>query len=216
MAAAAVTALAVGARQQQARSFGRESRDEDDDFEEDLTVARLDEDKYKEWRSMMGLPEAEEKVDEEAGVAPDPLNVKVTLGTKHFDITPALRDHVNERLDHVLERFGQHILSVDTHLEVLRNPRGKDEKHSAELVAAVRPGYGKKTVYVRVKATTHDMYLSINDMSHQIERKVRQLKERVTKGVKHRKDGSTAERLEEAERSAQTMTLDEELESFTG
>jgi ribosomal subunit interface protein len=124
-------------------------------------------------------------------------NVKVTLSTKHFDITPAIRDHVDERLDHVMERFGLHILSLDSHLEVLRNPRGKDEKHSAELVAAVRPGYGKKTVTVRVKATSHDMYLAINDMTSQIERKVRQLKEKVTKGMKHPKQGDVSSLLGE-------------------
>lgn len=200
MAAAAVvvagrrTALAVGSKNTQgklARSFGREKRgleDEEDDIEEDLSVSRLDEEKWKEWRSMMGLDETSEEVDAEADVAPDPSNVKVTLGTKHFDITPAIRDHVNGRVDRVLERFGQHIISIDTYLEVLKNPRGKEEKHSAELVAAVKPGYGAKVVYVRVKATTHDMYLSINDMTHQVERKVRQLKEKVTKSVKHRKE----------------------------
>jgi ribosome-associated translation inhibitor RaiA len=125
-------------------------------------------------------------------------------------------------------------MSLDTHLEVLRNPRGKDEKHSAELVAAVLPGRGKKTVYVRVKATSHDMYLSINDMTHQIERKVRQLKEKVTKGMKHQKkndassrsvegalltelpgyDGLDSSELEEAVRTASSMTVDEALESF--
>ena len=43
------------------------------------------------------------------------------------------------------------------HLEVLKNPRAKDEKYAAEVVAFVMPGNRKKTVPVRVKATSHDM-----------------------------------------------------------
>jgi ribosomal subunit interface protein len=235
MAAAAVVlagrraTLGLGARdgsqRARARSFGREKVVmQDKDLE-----AKLD-----DWREEMGVPASDATVDGEADAADDVdlSKIKVTLSTKHFDITPALRDHVDERLKHVMGRFGKNILSFDTHLEVLRNPKGKDVKHSAELVAGVRPGYGKKTITVRVKATSPDMYLSVNDMTHQIERKVRQLKEKVTKGMKHSKqsdagtllmelpgyDGADSSDLEEAVRTAQTalpMTVDEALESFS-
>jgi ribosomal subunit interface protein len=237
-AAVVVTArratLAVGGSQRPlARSFGREKGG--------LETVEDAEERYNDWRSSMGLTiEADDEDDDDDefdSTAPlDSSKIKVTLSTKHFDITPAIRDHVNERLNHVAERFGDHILSLDTHLEVLRNPRGKDEKHSAELVAAVRPGYGygkrsRKTDTVRVKATSHDMYVAINDMTHQIERKVRQMKEKVTNKIKHSKskdegsllselpgyDGPVPSDLDEAVRDAQTsapMTMDEALESF--
>lgn len=217
--------LAIGGSQRpMARSFGREKGG--------LETAEEHEMRYNDWRAEMGVTVGGAKDSGKSGsVAPlNPSKIKVTLSTKHFDITPAIRDHVDERLAHVAERFGDHILSLDSHLEVLRNPRGKDEKHSAELVAAVRPGYGKKTVTVRVKATSHDMYLAINDMTHQIERKVRQMKEKVTKNIKHAKrdegsllsvlpgyDGPVPSDLDEAVRFAQTaapMTMDEALESF--
>jgi ribosomal subunit interface protein len=228
MAAAAVVVAArratlatAGSQRPLARSFGREEK----------TIV---EEEPGAWSRVE--VEVETEVEEEAADA-DSSNVKVTLSTKHFDITPAIRDHVYERMDHVVERFGKNLTSLDAHLDVLRNPKGKDVKHSAELVAAVRPGYGKKTVYVRVKATSHDMYLSINDMTSQIERKVRQLKEKVTKGRKHARPNDSSLRssqsitadfpgytgpdmtsdLEEAVANAQTMapmTLDEALDSF--
>jgi ribosomal subunit interface protein len=112
-----------------------------------------------------------------------PSKLQVSLSTKHFEVTPAIRDHVDEKIKKVLERFGPYILTLDTHLDVLRNPKGKDEKHTAELVAAVRPGYSSKTVRVCVKETSDDMYLAINQVTQQLERKVRQLKE---KGQKKR------------------------------
>jgi ribosomal subunit interface protein len=221
--------LAIGGGQRPvARSFGREKGG--------LETAEETEMRYNEWRSSMGVTvepadQVEDDDDDDDVSALDPSKIKVTLSTKHFDITPAIREHVDERLTHVAERFGDHILALDSHLEVLRNPRGKDEKHSAELVAAVRPGYGKKCVIVRVKATSHDMYLAINDMTHQMERKVRQMKEKVTKNIKHAKrsdegsllselpgyDGPVPSDLDEAVRDAQTsapMTMDEALETF--
>jgi ribosomal subunit interface protein len=221
MAAAAVVVagrratLGLGARdgskRPRARNFGREK------------VFMKDGDLEANTTTVDGKADAAEDVDLS--------KIKVTLSTKHFDITPALRDHVDERLKHVMGRFGKNILSFDTHLEVLRNPKGKDVKHSAELVAGVQPGSGKKTVTVRVKATSHDMYLSVNDMTKDIERKVRQLKEKVAKERKNPKqsdpgslvmelpgyDGADSTDLDEAVRTAQTalpMTLDEALESF--
>merc|ERR1719379_682304 len=115
-----------------------------------------------------------------------PSTLQVSLSTKHFEVTPAIRDHVDEKIKKVLERFGPYILTLDAHLDVLRNPKGKDEKHTAELVAAVRPGYSSKTVRVCVKETSDDMYLAINQVTQQLERKVRQLKEKGQKSVTRR------------------------------
>jgi ribosomal subunit interface protein len=189
--------------------------------------------RYDQWRSEMGVTI---DADDEDSPATLPGNmgqsdIKVTVSAKHFEMTPAVRAHVDERFEHVIDKFGDRLLSLDAHLEVLRNPRGKDEKHTAEVVAQVRPGYQKRTMYVKVKSTSSDMYVAINDMTHQIERKVRQLKEKDTKKIRHNKYsadeglleelpgyvGSLTDGLDEAVRTAQTtppLSMDEALESF--
>merc|ERR1719482_1586604 len=136
-----------------------------------------------------GVKEAvEEDVEYESALG----EIKVTVSTKHFEITPAVQEHVNAKLQHVAERFGDHLFAIDAHLEVLRNPSAKGEKHSAELVADVKGGWTLnkgKSQTVRVKATGSDMYVAINDSTKQLERKVRQLKEKHTNQMRHGKEG---------------------------
>jgi ribosomal subunit interface protein len=130
---------------------------------------------------------------EEASADPPRKQVKSTLSTKHFNLAPDVRSHVDAQLEHLLQKFGSHILSLDTHLSLIKNPRAVDEKYSAELVAAVRPAYRMKTVTVRVKAKSHDMNQAIHDMTHQMERKVRHLKEKVMKVRRHSATGGISE-----------------------
>jgi ribosomal subunit interface protein len=173
-------------------SFGREAVVEKGSPAAQKIALDIDAAKLAEWRAIVDLPAGPEEVDGGADEAEsmDSPKIKVTMAKKHFNyLGPALKEHVNTKLAQITERFGKHILSLDVHLEVLKNPRAKDEKYAAEVVAFVMPGNRKKTVPVRVKATSHDMFLAVNDMTNQIARKVRQLKEKVTKGMRHPGEG---------------------------
>jgi ribosomal subunit interface protein len=160
-----------------------------------LETVEEQEARYVEWRSSMGVtvdPLAKgvkEAVEEDVEYESALGGIKVTVSTKHFEITPAVQEHVDAKLQHVAERFGDHLFAIDAHLEVLRNPSAKGEKHSAELVAEVKGGWTvRKSQTVRVKATGHDMYLAINESTKQLERKVRQLKEKATGKMRHGKE----------------------------
>lgn len=99
-------------------------------------------------------------------------NISYVISGNNIDITPALDDYVNKKLDKIVGKLSSSaIQECDVHLSVNKNPKVK-EGHTAEVVT-----YLKGTV-IRCAETTEDMYASIDNVTDRLAAKLRKYKER--------------------------------------
>lgn len=95
-----------------------------------------------------------------------------------FDLTDAIRTHVESRVESTLGVFSRDILTVTVRLEDINAGRGGIDKRCSWVVAIRRRGV------VVAEAVHEDMYAAIDKVASQIRRPVlRQLSRRLT----HRK-----------------------------
>jgi len=103
-------------------------------------------------------------------------NISYVITGNNIDITPALDDYVNKKLDKIVGKLSSSaIQECDVHLTVNKNPKVK-EGHTAEVVT-----YMKGTV-IRCADTTPDMYASIDNVTDRLAAKLRKYKERRLEG----------------------------------
>ncbi|KAG5193143.1 ribosomal protein rpS22, plastidal [Tribonema minus] len=104
-------------------------------------------------------------------VMQDSARKPVLITGNNIDVTPALMDYVNKKMDKVVEKLGGVVTKVDVHLSVNKNPRIADG-HVAEVTC-----YAKGTI-IRATEHTDSMYSSIDLVSDRMGRKLRKYKER--------------------------------------
>eukprot|EP00558_Chaetoceros_sp_UNC1202_P012920 CAMPEP_0197232854 /NCGR_PEP_ID=MMETSP1429-20130617/1073_1 /TAXON_ID=49237 /ORGANISM="Chaetoceros sp., Strain UNC1202" /LENGTH=239 /DNA_ID=CAMNT_0042690995 /DNA_START=53 /DNA_END=772 /DNA_ORIENTATION=- len=99
--------------------------------------------------------------------------VNYVITGNNIDVTPALNDYVNKKLDKTVGRLsaGGSIQECDVHLSVNKNPKVKDN-HTAEVVT-----YVKGTV-IRCAEESSDMYASIDLVTDRLAKKLLKYKER--------------------------------------
>lgn len=101
----------------------------------------------------------------------------VAVTGNNIDLTPALTDYVNSKLDKVMGKLSSSGLVQDTdvHLTVNKNPKVKNA-HKAEVVTSV------KGTVIRCAEESPDMYASVDLVTDRLARKLLQYKERRLEG----------------------------------
>lgn len=97
--------------------------------------------------------------------------MKLVLQSKNIEITDAIRDYVNHKIEKAVSHFEQITTSVDVNLSVAKNPR-----IAASQVAEV-------TIYangatIRAEEASEHLYASIDLVADKISRQLRKYKER--------------------------------------
>lgn len=117
--------------------------------------------------------------------------MKTTVTGRHIDITPALRAHVEERLEH-LARYSGRPTEASVVLTV------EKYRHQAEVTLNV------DGVVIQAKEETPEMYASIDRVVAKIERQLKKYKDRLQRR-RPRRAARSAQR--EAVAPPQTATL---------
>lgn len=106
-----------------------------------------------------------------------PVKVPITISGDNIDLTPALSDYVNQKVDRTLGKLSSvsAVSHCDVYLTVNKNPK-VEAGHTAEVVTTL-----KGTTF-RVAESSPDMYASIDLVSNRLARKLRKYKERRLNG----------------------------------
>ena len=96
--------------------------------------------------------------------------MKVLIHGRNLEITPALREYTNTKLERVTSHFGDAIREADVHLSVARNPRVPQQ--TAEVTV-----FANGTV-IRAQERSENLYASIDLVASKLARQLRRFKER--------------------------------------
>ena len=97
--------------------------------------------------------------------------MKLVIQGKNIEITDAIREYVNQKMEKAVSHFQNLTMEVDIHLSVARNPR-INPKHTAEVTI-----YANGSV-IRAEESTESLYASIDLVADKIARQLRKFKEK--------------------------------------
>ncbi|KAL9181315.1 hypothetical protein ACHAXT_010120 [Thalassiosira profunda] len=106
-----------------------------------------------------------------------PVKVPITISGDNIDLTPAISEYVNAKVDRTLGKLSSvsAVSHCDVYLHVNKNPK-VEMGHTAEVVTTL-----KGTTF-RVAESSPDMYASIDLVANRLARKLRKYKERRLNG----------------------------------
>ena len=96
--------------------------------------------------------------------------MKLLIHGRNLDITPALRDYTQTKLERATAHFGDAVREADVHLSVARNPRVPQQ--TAEVTV-----FANGTV-IRAQERSENLYASIDMAAGKLARQLRRWKER--------------------------------------
>jgi len=96
--------------------------------------------------------------------------MKLLIHGRNLEITPALRDYTQSKLERATAHFGQTVREADVHLSVARNPRIPQQ--TAEVTV-----FANGTV-IRAQERSENLYASIDLVAGKLARQLRRWKER--------------------------------------
>lgn len=97
--------------------------------------------------------------------------MKLVIQGKNIEITDAIREYVNQKVEKAVSHFQTLTTEVDIHLSVARNPR-INPKQTAEVTI-----YANGSV-IRAEESTESLYASIDLVADKIARQLRKFKEK--------------------------------------
>lgn len=97
--------------------------------------------------------------------------MKLVIQGKNIEITDAIREYVNQKIEKAVSHFQSLTTEVDVHLSVARNPR-INPKQTAEVTI-----YANGTV-IRAQESSENLYASIDLVADKIARQLRKYKEK--------------------------------------
>jgi len=97
--------------------------------------------------------------------------MKLVIQGKNIEITEAIREYVNHKIDRAVTHFQALTTEVDVHLSVARNPR-INPNQIAEVTI-----YANGTV-IRAEESSENLYASIDLVADKIARQLRKFKEK--------------------------------------
>lgn len=97
--------------------------------------------------------------------------MKLVIQGKNIEVTEAIREYVEQKIDKAVSHFQSLTTEVDVHLSVARNPRIASSQ-SAEVTV-----YANGSV-IRAEEKSENLYASIDLVADKITRKLRKFKER--------------------------------------
>jgi putative sigma-54 modulation protein len=98
--------------------------------------------------------------------------MKLVIHGKNIEITDAIREYVQSKIEKAVSHFQTITNEVDVHLSVARNPR-INPRQAAEVTI-----YANKTV-IRAEESSESLYASIDLVADKISRQLRKYKERL-------------------------------------
>ena len=96
--------------------------------------------------------------------------MKLLIHGRNLDVTPALRDYTETKLDRAIHHFDDLVQEADVHLSVARNPR--DPQQTAEVTV-----FANGTV-IRAQERSENLYASIDLVASKLARQLRRFKDR--------------------------------------
>jgi len=111
--------------------------------------------------------------------------LNVVIQGKNIDVTTALRNYAQEKIERAVGHYTQITSEVDVNLSVERNPR-ISASQSAEVTL-----YANGTV-IRAEERTENLYASIDRVADKLARQLRKHKERIQLDRKHSPKTSVA------------------------
>jgi putative sigma-54 modulation protein len=90
--------------------------------------------------------------------------MNLTISGHHLDLTPAIRDHVQNKLERIKRHF-DHVIDVAVILTVDKLPE-KEKRQKAEINLRLR---GKD---IHVESIAHDLYAAIDTLIDKLDRQV--------------------------------------------
>ena len=96
--------------------------------------------------------------------------MKLLIHGRNLEITPALRDYTQTKLERATHHFGDSVREADVHLSVARNPRVPQQ--TAEVTV-----FANGTV-IRAQERSENLYASIDLAAGKLARQLRRWKER--------------------------------------
>ena len=96
--------------------------------------------------------------------------MKLLIHGRNLEITPALRDYTQSKLERATAHFGETVREADVHLSVARNPRIPQQ--TAEVTV-----FANGTV-IRAQERSENLYASIDLVAGKLARQLRRWKER--------------------------------------
>lgn len=112
--------------------------------------------------------------------------MKLVIQGKNIEITDAIREYVNQKIEKAVTHFQTMITEVDVHLSVARNPR-INSRQVAEVTIYVNGAV------VRAEEGSENLYASIDLVADKIARQLRKYKEK--RSSKHQPSLKVAEEL---------------------
>jgi len=110
--------------------------------------------------------------------------MKLVIQGKNIDITDAIRDYVNQKIEKSVSHYQTMITEVDVNLSVARNPR-ITSKQIAEVTIYVNGSV------VRAEESSENLYASLDLVADKVARKLRKYKEK-----RHDKNHSSVKTIE--------------------
>lgn len=93
--------------------------------------------------------------------------MQISISGQHLDVTPALREHVEEKFDKISRHF-DHMTNTHVVLQIEKN------RHKAEAKISARG------IQFHAAAEAGDMYAAIDAMTSKLDRQVLKHKEKVS------------------------------------
>lgn len=97
--------------------------------------------------------------------------MNLTISGHHLDLTPAIREHVLNKLDRVRRHF-DHVIDISVILTVDKLPE-KEKRHKAEINLRLR---GKD---IHVESVAQDLYAAIDTLADKLDRQVLKYKDKL-------------------------------------
>jgi len=115
--------------------------------------------------------------------------VPIQITGNNIEVTPAIKDYVNDKIGSALSKVGRRVTKCDVHIIFDKNP-------SVPTPASAEVTLFAKGATIRASKKTHDMYASIDEVSDLVRSKLVKYKERIIDS--HRK-GSLDPALDDTE-----------------
>jgi putative sigma-54 modulation protein len=96
--------------------------------------------------------------------------MKLLIHGRNLDVTPALREYTETKLERAIHHFDDLVKEADVHLSVARNPRVPQQ--TAEVTV-----FANGTV-IRAQERSENLYASIDLVANKLARQLRRFKER--------------------------------------
>ena len=96
--------------------------------------------------------------------------MKLLIHGRNLDVTPALREYTETKLERAIHHFNDLVKEADVHLSVARNPRVPQQ--TAEVTV-----FANGTV-IRAQERSENLYASIDLVASKLARQLRRFKER--------------------------------------